>query len=158
MDVQEEAIKIIRDAKQKIEEAELILDKHKKVELTYTKDKVLVGLERANPASMYPVFDEYILAGRYRDTVKQATLAAFRERKANRLEALAMKLEPDWYPNWLDSHQRKFYIIYNFTQKMYEVLELKGVKPIGCVVMSQKTANKVKEYLNNGQYNLVAKI
>ena len=97
---------------------------------------------------------KYKQHARYRDTEAQAEETLLRELQANRIEALARKLEPDWKANWRCSGQYKYYIAYCVSQNRYCVYYNSITKSFGIPYMSKETPETICDYLNDGRYSL----
>jgi len=95
-----------------------------------------------------------LLFARYRDTKEQAEETILRELQANRIEALAKKLEPDWKADWNNNEQRKCTILFDHVDEDYYHEELTLVQHIGVPCMSKQTAETICDYLNSGRYSL----
>ena len=89
--------------------------------------------------------EDYLEHGRYRDTKEQAEYSLARNKRANRLEALVMKLQP----NELGGD----YYIYNNEGGWNCVRTTITTQP-GKVMMTKDTAIKVCEMLSSGEYSL----
>ena len=91
--------------------------------------------------------ESLIYHGRYRIKKDNAERALERNRVANRLEALAEQLEPDWVANWSDKGQNKGYVYY--CEGEYTYYSTSFAHNIGQVYMSVTTAKKIVDMLNN---------
>ena len=88
---------------------------------------------------------------RYRDTKEQAKETLLRELQANRIEALARKLDADWKADWSDNI---YYVSFDIKLSNYVACGAGSYKHIGVVYMSQQTAKTICSYLNTGSYSL----
>lgn len=101
------------------------------------------------------LFDnDWLKHARYRDTKEQAEETLLRELQANRIEALARKLEPEWKADWNNIDENKYSIRFDNISHMYEVGTDSRDKWFGIPYMSEQTAETICSMLNDGRYSL----
>lgn len=99
-----------------------------------------------NIGSNHTVTDkDYIEHGRYRHTKEQAEISLERNKRANRLEALAMSL-PEWKPDG------KYFIGYYDDEWVFN--DVINTTYPETVMMPEACARKVCEILNDDRYSL----
>lgn len=89
--------------------------------------------------------------GAYRKTEELAQRASDAMRARNRLEELVHWLEPDWKPDWNDDNQGKYYVYYSYSFGLFDIGCKNTFRGIGTVYMSEQTARKIRNALNNGE-------
>ena len=152
MKTREDALKAIEEAEVKIAEAKAILKQEKEIVLEYSYGCSIINTYYVDPGNGRD--KEFLENARYRDTREQAERVVQREREVNRLEARALKINPDWKADWGNTRQRKCYIFYNWETYKYEKNTNVVYRFIGVPYMSEETANQLVEELNSGRYKL----
>ena len=137
----------IEEMKAKLADMEAELNKPKGFEWKYTHNRAFVVISYDICDNMSGVDTDYLCHGRYRTTQENAERALERNRLANRLEALAEQLDPDWVVDWENGMQEKWYVYYIRGEYKYSCMG--GVQHIGQVYMSKATAAKIVDMLNS---------
>ena len=89
--------------------------------------------------------------GRYRKTKKLAELASENMRKRDKLEEMAMWLDPTWRDKGRGTNA---YYIYVDIDGVYSYSWYSSVRHLGKIYMSEKAAKRICDALNSGELSL----
>ena len=141
----------LNEMKTKVAEMEAELNRPKKFELEYEKDKTyLVDLHRVI-SKCTGTNSEYMYNGRYRQTKEAAELSLARNRRANRLEAL---VEQVGSLKEFVENEKNYIVFYRYEDNTYATNYSSCIYSPERVYMMEATAIKVCEILNAGEYEL----
>lgn len=113
---------------------------------------VLYG-DRLSPKIPVSKGSQYLISGAYRDTKVLADISLKRMTEANKLEAYAMQIDPEWKADW-NGGKDNYFIGYTNSLYIYRVASLSNTMDIGVVYMSHKTADIICKALNAGEITL----
>ena len=140
----------IKDMETKLAEMKAELDKPKEFEWKYPYHAPF--LDHIQIREGTGCSKKLIEHGRYRQTQANAERALERNRLANRLEALAEQLDPDWVADWSNRSQPK-YTVY-LSDGIHTTSLYYDTQHIGQVYMSRNVAIKICNMLNNKEIEL----
>ena len=89
--------------------------------------------------------------GVYRNTEELASIALANSSVRNRLEEMAMWLDPEYRVHEIP---KVVYSVYTDEKGKYSVYANRLYRPIGAVYMSEDTAKRICELLNRGEWEL----
>jgi len=121
-------------------------------EIKYKTPVYVVGANTVYKGDIIPLDDKK--AGRCRTTIEEAEYSFERNRKANRLEALAMYIGGLYEPLW-DGVTAHFFVYYHHMSKSWEYAFTVDSMYPEVVYMTRSTAKKVCDILNSGEYDLM---
>lgn len=129
------------------------LKEHDGPKLIYPSGKcwIVEAFNASSSRESFPIKQNLLSNGCYRTTQENALNAAIKRTSANIIEAYAEQIDPEWKENWSEwNNKAKYYIVYDNDAKEFEYESILYSEAIGVPYMSENTAVKIVEMLNNG--------